>query len=86
MKIEVLFFASAKDIVGSDKAIFILEKKEEQNTDTLKQKIKEKYPKLAPILPSSLLAVNQEYSEENQQLKEGEHIHKITSTNSHIIK
>mmetsp|Transcript_4109 Transcript_4109/g.4703 ORF Transcript_4109/g.4703 Transcript_4109/m.4703 type:complete len:83 (+) Transcript_4109:374-622(+) len=73
MKVKVLFFAKARELVetsGID-----LELDEGADTTKLTDLLKEKFPKLIEILPRIALSLNQEYLDESgAALKEGDEV------------
>ncbi len=66
MKIDILLFGITRDIIGSSKLNY--EIPENTEVQTLLENLKSTYPKLQD-LTSVLVAVNNEYSRENQVLK-----------------
>jgi molybdopterin converting factor subunit 1 len=57
----VLFFASAREIVGSPSISFTLPSSPPPTIASLVQHVVSVYPRLLPLLPSMMLALNQEY-------------------------
>jgi molybdopterin converting factor subunit 1 len=63
MELRVLLFASAKEAVGA--AEVKLPASRASTVRELTAALAEAYPALAQLLPSSMIAVNQEYAEED---------------------
>ena len=57
----VLFFASAREIVGSKSISFTLPSTPAPTITSLVHHVVSLYPRLSPLLPSMMLALNQEY-------------------------
>jgi molybdopterin synthase catalytic subunit len=72
MKIRVRLFASVKDIVGRREVV--LELPEGVTASELLHRIAADHPRLQPLLPSLLLAVNREYVEATRALKDGDEV------------
>jgi molybdopterin synthase catalytic subunit len=72
MKIRVRLFASVKDIVGQREVV--LELPEGATASELLQRVAADHPRLQPLLPSLLLAVNREYVEATRGLKDGDEV------------
>lgn len=72
MKVNCLFFAGARDVVGVNSTNFEIQ--EGSTTTEFAKVLLQKYPSLEKVLQTSLLAVNQEYVEEPVLLKEGDEI------------
>lgn len=72
MKIRVRLFASMKDIVGQREVV--IELPEGVTGSELLHRIAMEHPRLKPLLPSLLLAVNREYAEVTQELKDGDEV------------
>jgi molybdopterin synthase sulfur carrier subunit len=71
MKIQILLFGIARDIVGQ--SLLELEHHEPLNVKAFKQILQDKYPKMNH-LSYFKVAINQEFAEDEQQLKEGDEI------------
>ena len=71
MQLEIFAFGITKDIVGS--TLFKLDVPDNCPITDLKAKLYEKYPKMEQ-LKSLLIAVNEEYGNDNYILKEGDEI------------
>lgn len=72
MKIRVRFFASLRDIVGRREVV--LELPEGVTASELLQRFAGEHPRLQALLPSLLLAVNREYVESTQLLRDGDEV------------
>jgi molybdopterin converting factor subunit 1 len=72
MKIRVRLFASVKDIVGQREVV--LELPEGVTASELLRLVAADHPRLQPLLPSLLLAVNREYVEATRVLKDGDEV------------
>ncbi len=59
--ISVLFFASAREIVGSKAASFTLPSSPPPTVAGLVSHVVSRYPRLAPLIPCMALAVNHQY-------------------------
>jgi molybdopterin converting factor small subunit len=70
--LSVLFFAAAREIVGSKQASFTLPSTPSPTVSTLVQHIVTVHPRLSSLLPSMLLAVNLEYVGVDSDLVVGE--------------
>ena len=71
MKVNVLAFGIAKDIFGSSS--IAVELPENGTTQSLKQSLEERYPRLKHIV-SYMVAVNNEYATDESLLTEGDEI------------
>mmetsp|Transcript_24372 Transcript_24372/g.33573 ORF Transcript_24372/g.33573 Transcript_24372/m.33573 type:complete len:83 (+) Transcript_24372:382-630(+) len=72
VKVNVLFFARVREIVGASE--INLELGSGANTNDLVNVLVQKYPKLGEIIPKIVLALNQEYVIDTLELKEGDEI------------
>lgn len=72
MKIRVRLFAAVKDIVGRREVV--LELPEGVTASELLHRFGVEYPRLQALLPSLLLAVNREYVEATQVLRDGDEV------------
>jgi len=72
MKVTCLFFAGAKDIVGTSSIVFNLN--DGTTTTEFEKVLLLQHPSIEKVLLTSLLAVNQEYVYEPVLLKEGDEI------------
>jgi len=68
MEIEVLFFARAREIAGSRRAVLPLRKG--ATVEVAVAQIAERFPGLADLLPSCRFAVNEEFASGNDRLPE----------------
>jgi len=71
MKIQVLLFGIARDIVGSSQ--LTLDQQEGLDVKSFKELLKDKYPKMNH-LSHFKVAVNQEFANDQQILSEGDEI------------
>lgn len=72
MKITVLLFASLKDIVG--KGQLEIEVDEKCSVESLSKKLYELYPKVESYDSSVRIALNQEFVENDIELKDGDEV------------
>lgn len=72
MRILVKFFASHRDAVGKEKIILDLE--QGASIAQLLEILLEKYPALKKLKDYTLISLNQNYSDLNQRLKEGDEV------------
>jgi len=70
LKVNILYFSSIKDRLK--KSGETLEIKEGTTVSELINLLKEKYPQISQLLNSVMVAVNEEYAEENTPLKDGD--------------
>ncbi|NPA54684.1 MAG: molybdopterin converting factor subunit 1 [Aquificae bacterium] len=70
MKIKVLYFSSIKDKLK--KVSEEIEIKESSTVEDLISVLKEKYPDISQNFDKVMIAVNEEYAEKEQKLKEGD--------------
>ena len=70
MRIQVSFFASHREIVGTDTAEVDLA--DGATAADLVQAVGIRYPALKPHLPSARVAINEEYRLSNAVLREGD--------------
>ncbi|XP_062583270.1 molybdopterin synthase sulfur carrier subunit-like [Saccostrea cucullata] len=66
VKINLLFFAKSRELVGSGLGELILSAN--SNFDALKQALLLKYPSLEVIADNIILSLNEEYIDDSQQL------------------
>jgi molybdopterin converting factor subunit 1 len=71
MKLEIITFGIARDIIGS--SLFTIEITEGSSVEDLKQQILKQYPRFES-LSSLMIAVNEEYGNIDTLLKEGDEI------------
>ncbi len=71
MRIKILTFGITRDIIGTDE--YELELADGANSDDLKNKLIERFPKIA-TLKSLMIAVNNAYSHSAQVLNENDEI------------
>ncbi len=71
MKLEILLFGIAREIVGSSK--LQLEQEEPVDVKSFKQVLQRRYPKMNH-LSYYKVAINQEFAEDDQLIKEGDEI------------
>lgn len=72
LKVSVLFFASARDAVGS--GALDVEVSEGATVATLLQRLVADYPKLALYAPHLMVAVNTEYAGRDSPLHAGDEV------------
>jgi molybdopterin converting factor subunit 1 len=72
MRIKLLFFGRAKELSGTGEVALELPKG--TTTTDLMGIIARDYPKTEPVLPSVVLAVNQEYTEGTVALSNGDEV------------
>lgn len=72
MTIQVLFFASCSDIVGSRK--LDLEADSGHSVQDLLNDLITRFPKLSRMERSLMVSVNQSYVDRSQQLKDGDEV------------
>ena len=70
MKVKVLYFSSIKDKIGKKEEE--LELKEQTTVSKLIDILKEKYPHISEYISRVMIAVNEDYVEENYLLKDGD--------------
>lgn len=72
--VQVLFFARGRELVGLSECH--LELKDAQDTAQLKEHLLSRFPKLAEIMDSTVLSLNQEYlgPHEAVSLKDGDEV------------
>ncbi len=70
--VQVLFFAAARDICGTPEQFISLPVG--SRTDSLLSALLVSHPALATLLPSAVLAVNQEYCSGPLELREGDEV------------
>ncbi len=75
MKISILIFGEAKNIIG--KPSVKLEVEKNMSIADVKRQLKKSYPKLG----SFMLAQNQSYADENAKIKSGDELALIPPTN-----
>jgi molybdopterin converting factor subunit 1 len=66
MIVHVYLFARAKDLIGTD--LVVLELPQPATVADLRRRLADRFPALAPLLPRSGLAVNEEYARDDQPL------------------
>ena len=71
MRVEVLFFAAARERAGCDRASFELSR---PTVAELSLAIAERHPALAPLLPRLRFAVNRAFAAPTQALAEGDEV------------
>ena len=71
MKINIVLYGIARDIIGASKHEFEVEK--EISVSELLLKLKEEFPKFE-LLTSLLVAVNDEYAEQNYMIQENDEV------------
>lgn len=71
MKIQILLFGIARDIVG--KSHLELDTSQPLDVTSFKQLLKDKYPKMSQ-LSYFKVAVNQDFADDDQLLKEGDEV------------
>lgn len=73
MKLNVLLFATLKDRAGTNR--LVLELPDETATVArVKDVIASDYPALAPSMPSAVGAINQEFAEMSDIIREGDEV------------
>lgn len=72
MELEIRLFATLKDRTGTDS--ITVETSEGSNVKELLTIVAEKYPVLAPSLPSILVAVNRAYADEDRTITSGDEV------------
>ena len=72
MKVRVLFFAGAREQVGTGE--IVLEAEGGERLSALLDRLCDRYPALVRLRPSSFVAVNQEYATPETVLREGDEI------------
>ncbi len=70
MRIKILYFSSIKDKIGKKEEE--LELKEQIPVSKLIDILKEKYPHISEYFNRVMIAVNEDYVEENYLLREGD--------------
>lgn len=70
--IRVRFFAQAKEAAGVDE--LTLDVKESQSTGEVSRELVRRYPKLAPLMQRSALAVNRHYVTEGHLICPGDEL------------
>jgi molybdopterin synthase sulfur carrier subunit len=70
MGLTVLYFAKARQIMGSSREAFDLY----PNVQELLDRIVQVHPSLASVLSTCAVAVNERYADRNQALKDGDTI------------
>lgn len=71
MKVDLLLFGITKDIIGGNS--YNIELPDDATVATLREKLVAKYPKLAD-LKSIMVAINNEYSNDDQSIRETDEI------------
>lgn len=66
MMVKMMFFAAAKELVGTDRMELILD--DEATIGDLKQSLVEQFPSLMDLVEKSTFAVDQEYVRDEKQL------------------
>lgn len=75
MKIRLLLFAKAREIVGSPEVSLELDGETTTHAELLKHLTNVAFPALEPIASTCILAINQEYSVDPQNtIREGDEI------------
>ncbi|CEM11305.1 unnamed protein product [Vitrella brassicaformis CCMP3155] len=77
MRIRVLLFAGAKEAMRAGAVDVEVNASSADNTVSvaeLMDSLRQTHPPLAKVLPNSLLAVNQEYAEDDVRIKEGDEV------------
>jgi molybdopterin converting factor subunit 1 len=75
MKVKVLLFAKAREIVGSSEVEVEIEGESTTHAALLSKLGTEVYPALQPILAICILAINQEYStDSNNTINSGDEV------------
>jgi molybdopterin converting factor subunit 1 len=72
MIVRVRLFARAKDLAGSDCAL--VELPADATVATLRQKLGEVYPRLAGVLASCAVAIDEEFAREEDRLGESSEV------------
>ncbi|KAK3254704.1 molybdopterin synthase sulfur carrier subunit [Cymbomonas tetramitiformis] len=70
MKVQVMFFASAREVAGVSNVELQLD--EGTDTQILLRTLVSQYPTLNEILPTIVIALNEEYLEGTSSLKDGD--------------
>lgn len=79
MRIRLLLFAKAREIVGESEVSLQLEGEETTHSALVEHLTKVAFPALEPIISSCILAINQEYStDSNNIIREGDEVALIT--------
>jgi molybdopterin converting factor subunit 1 len=68
-EVSVLFFATLRDRAGARQVTMQLP--QACTVAELKERLVQRFPQLEPVLPSSLVAVNQEYAQDDQPIPQG---------------
>jgi molybdopterin converting factor subunit 1 len=71
-RIQVRFFAAARDIAGCEQAAIEIEA--ETTVASLRSRLVDEYPALAALLKHSLLAVGQQYATDQTVLSDGDEV------------
>ena len=71
MRVEVLFFAAARERAGTERGTFELDS---PTVATLSEAIAARHPALAPLLPRLRFAVNQAFAAPTATLREGDEV------------
>jgi molybdopterin converting factor subunit 1 len=71
MSVSVLFFASAKDVVGTASLMMAADG---WTIEMLLKELQRQYPRFEQLNDHFLIAVNQEYTEMNHVLKDGDEV------------
>lgn len=66
MNLDVRLFARARDVVGSERVEMELPK--ECRVGDLRHALAQRFPELAPLVPSLLIAVGNDYADDSRQL------------------
>ena len=72
MRVNVLLFASLREAVGE--STIVLDLADDATVRALIATLGETYPALAPRLPSAKVAVNREFAEPEQELRDGDEV------------
>jgi len=72
MRVNVLLFASLREAIG--KSSIALDLADDATVRALIATLGETYPALAPRLPSVKVAVNREFAEPEQELRDGDEV------------
>ena len=73
MQLNVLLFATLKDRAGTSRVTLDLPG-DDASVARVKDALVERFPALAPSMPTAVCAVNQEFAEANQPVRGGDEV------------
>ena len=73
MRVEVLFFATLRDLSGARNQTLVINE-EETTLQALRECVSERFPALVAHLPSALAAINEEFAFDEDRVRDGDRV------------